>query len=56
MYCATFQWPTPVVTDANTIQWPTLLVCVWAKNTGVTFSQWAGETIVIWHDKGGLTA
>ena len=34
---------------------PTPQVRVGAKNAGVGVSQWAAETIGIWHDKGGLT-
>jgi hypothetical protein len=34
---------------------PTLHVRVWAENTGVGVSQWAADTMRIWHDQGGLT-
>jgi hypothetical protein len=47
--------PKSVVADANTIQMPTLQVCVWGENAGIGVSQWAAETMGIWQNKGGLT-
>jgi hypothetical protein len=55
MECHTFWLLKSVVTDANTIQMPTLQVRVWAENAGVGVSLWAAETMGIWQDKGGLT-
>jgi hypothetical protein len=55
MECDNFWLLKSVIADANTIQMPTLQVCVWANNATVGVSQWAAETMGIWQDQGGLT-
>jgi len=55
MHCNAFWLTKSVIADANTIQIPTLQVCVWAENTVVGVSQWPAETMGIWQNKGGLT-
>jgi len=55
MYCNAFLLLKSVVTDANSIQMPTLQVRIWAENAGVGVSHLAAETMGVWWDKGDLT-
>jgi hypothetical protein len=47
--------PQSVIADVDSIQMPTLQVCVWAETAGIGVSQLGAEAMRIWQEKGDLT-
>lgn len=47
--------PQSVIADVDSIQMPTLQVCVWAETAGIGVSQLGAEAMRIWQEKSDLT-
>lgn len=55
MYCHVIWFLKSVAADPNTIQIQILQVCLGAENALVGVTQWAADTIQIWHDTSAFT-